>query len=93
MKMKLRYIYGIMGILCIDFFICINFLFPNKISSDWMYYFILPIIIIDEILNIKFGYLLDKHEKEFYILGAIIGFVSILLFIFYGISKQKNFIL
>ena len=87
MKLKLRFICGILTCICIDIFLFIYLLFPSKISLNWIYICIFPVFIIGIILNKKIGYLLDKYEKECYIFGAIIGFITLIIFIFYGIYK------
>ncbi len=87
MKLRLRYICGILLLICIDVFYLFDFLFPNKISFEWLFFLIFPILIIGNILNKKFGYLLDKHEKEFYIFGAILGFITLLPLIYMFVNK------
>ena len=87
MKLRLRYIYGILSLLCVDIFFLIDIISEKKISSNWIFAGILPVLFVGNILDKKFGYLIDKHRNVFIILSAIVFSITILIITYMIINK------
>ena len=88
MKLRLRYIYGILSLLCVDVFFLIDISSENTISSEWIYIGILPVLFVGNILNKKFGYIVDKHKDLFTIIGLLVFSITVILMVYMIVNKK-----
>ncbi len=87
MKLRLRYIYGILILLGTDLLFLIEIISTKKLSSNYIFLIVLLALFIGYFLDKKFGYLIDKHRNVFIILGAIVFSITILIMTYMVVNK------
>lgn len=90
MKLRLRYIYGVLILLGTDILFLVDILFQKNIPSIYICYVAFPSLFFGFFIDKKFGYFIDNHKTVFNILGVIILLTTFVIMTYMVIYDSKN---